>query len=189
MTENRHMVSTGFETFQTGGAEVCGVGRDLTTEQLQPRCRQILLVDDDESLRSFLRTMLELAGYQVTEASNGAEALNLFTLGEFELVITDFEMPVMDGNKLAIGIKLLAPSTPILMITGSERARRDTRNPVDALLNKPFEMAELHGALGKLLWARSPGVVPTPEIHSMTFDAAATAGCPPADVAVSCCNA
>jgi two-component system capsular synthesis sensor histidine kinase RcsC len=136
--------------------------------------------------------MLELEGHQVTEASNGAEALNLFAMGEFDLVITDFQMPVMEGNKLALGIKLLAPSLPILMITASERARSDTSNPVDALLNKPFTATELHCALGRLLSARpepvQPSVVPTPENPTVTFAPEGTACRPPATVAVSCCE-
>jgi len=94
--------------------------------------------------------MLELDGHQVTEASNGAEALNLFTPGEFDLVITDFEMPIMNGDELAEGIKLLAPSLPILMITASERARAGAGDPVDTLLNKPVRVADLRGALAEL---------------------------------------
>jgi two-component system cell cycle response regulator CpdR len=154
MTENRHPVLTSFEALQTGGAEAPWVGPDLSPEQVEVRGKRILLVEDEEPLRACLRMMLELAGHQVTEANNGAEGLNLFSLGEYDLVITDFEMPVMAGNRLAIGIKLLAPSLPILMITASEKARRDAKNPVDALLNKPFTMTDLHCALQELLLAQ-----------------------------------
>jgi CheY-like chemotaxis protein len=120
-----------------------------------------------------LRTILEQEGHQVTEARNGAEALDLFTIGEFDLVITDFEMPVMEGNKLAVGIKRLAPSLPIMMVTGSGWAQRDARNPVDALLNKPFTAAELLWALRELLSARPEAAqasdVPILESPSVTF--------------------
>jgi CheY-like chemotaxis protein len=119
--------------------------------------------------------MLELDGHQVTEARNGAEALNLFTIGEFDLVITDFEMPVMEGNKLAVGIKLMSPSQPILMVTACERARRGFENPVDALLNKPLTATELHRVVGKLLSTRpepgQPSVVPPREGASVAFAA------------------
>ncbi len=154
MIENRHPISPNFELLQTGGAEACWVGRELSANQAAVRDQRILLVDDQEPLRASLRLLLELDGHQVTEASNGAEALNLFTRGEFDLVITDFEMPVMKGDELAVGLKLLAPSLPILMITASDRARGDVENPVDALLNKPLTVSELRGALGKLLSAR-----------------------------------
>jgi CheY-like chemotaxis protein len=115
---------------------------------------RILLVEDEEPLRACLRMMLEFEGYQVTEATNGAEGLSLFAMGEYDLVITDLEMPVMAGNNLALRIKSLNPSFPILMISASERARRDAKNPVDALLNKPFTVTELHSALQELLSAR-----------------------------------
>jgi CheY-like chemotaxis protein len=63
-------------------------------------------------------------------------------------------MPVMEGDEFAVSIKLLSPWLPILMITGSERARGDVNNPVDALLNKPFTVADLRFTLGKLLAPR-----------------------------------
>ena len=164
----------------------------MSADQAVVRGKRILLVEDEEPLRACLRMVLELEGHQVTEASNGAEGLNLFTIGEFDLVITDFEMPVMEGNKLAIGIKQLAPSLPILMITASERARRNAKNPVDGLLNKPFTATELHCVVGKILLAQpeplQPSVVPTLESTSVTFAPEETAYCPPAGVTVACCE-
>jgi CheY-like chemotaxis protein len=172
MIENRIVLET-FEPLQTGGGEPRWVERDLSAEQPVTRGKRILIVEDQESLRGYLRMMLEMEGYQVSEASNGAEALKLFPIGEFDLVITDFQMPVMEGNELAVNIKQLAPSVPILMVTASERARRDAGNPVDALLNKPFTVAELQCALEKLLSARpepaEPRVAPSPEISSISF--------------------
>jgi CheY-like chemotaxis protein len=121
---------------------------------------RILLVEDQDPLRACLRLMLESAGHQVTEAANGAEALKVFSTEGYDLVITDFEMPVMDGSRLAVSIKSLAPSMPILMITASERARPDAQNPVDAVLKKPFRAMDLHGALQKLLLFRPEPVQP-----------------------------
>jgi CheY-like chemotaxis protein len=164
MIAPRHPVSEGFEPLQASGAEAAWVGRDSSANQDVVRGKRILLVDDEKLVRTALRMMLEVDGHQVTEASNGAEAVNLFNIGEFDLVITDFEMPIMKGNELAIRIKLLAPSLPILMITASEWAHGDVKNPVDALLNKPLTMPELRGALGKLLSARpdSADVISSP---------------------------
>ena len=173
MIENRQPVSAGFNPVHTGGAEAPWVGRDLRAEQGEVCGARILIAEDEAPLREYLRMMLELEGHQVTDASNGAEALNLFHIGEFHLVLTDFDMPVMRGNELAAAIKLLAPSLPILMITGSWSARRDASNPVDALLAKPFTWPELLCALGKLLSARpepaQPGVIRTSESPSSTF--------------------
>jgi len=164
MSENRHPVLARFEPPQTGGAEAPWV---------EVRGKRILVVEDQEPVRACLRMMLELEGHQVTEASNGAEALNLFASGHFDLVITDLEMPVMKGNELAVSLKLLAPSLPILMITASARARREAANPVDALLDKPFTVTEFHCALKKLLSARAepapPSVVSALESHSVSL--------------------
>jgi CheY-like chemotaxis protein len=95
--------------------------------------------------------ILELDGHHVTEAPNGAEALSSFRMGEFDLVITDLEMPVMDGSELATSLKLSAPALPILMVTGSGRARRNAENPVDSVLGKPFTVSELRSAVDNLL--------------------------------------
>ena len=160
MTDNRHSVLTAFEANQTVGAEVSWVRPDLSAEPVEVRGKRILLVDDEEPLRACLRMMLEFAGHQVTEANNGAEGWNLFSTGEYDLVITDFEMPVMEGNRLAIGIKLRAPSVPILMITASERARRSAKNPVDILMNKPFTASDLHCAIQQLFLFRSEPAQP-----------------------------
>lgn len=151
MTESTHPVAEIFEASQTSVAEVPWVAPDLSAERYEVRGKRILLVEDQDLVRSALRMMLELDGHHVTEASNGAEALNLFAMGDFDLIITDFEMPMMKGNELAIRIKRLAPALPILMITASERARGEVDNPVDALLAKPLTVPDLRGALGKLL--------------------------------------
>ena len=120
-------------------------------EQSIIRGKRILLVDDEPSIRGCFRMMLEIDDHAVTEASNGTEALDLFTRGQFDLVTTDFEMPVMKGNELAVRIKKLAPKQPILMITGFGKGLGDSENPVDSILNKPFTMADLRGAIAKLL--------------------------------------
>ena len=120
-------------------------------EQNIIRGKRILLVDDEPSVRGSFRMMLEIDDHAVTEANNGAEALDLFIQGQFDLVTTDFEMPVMKGNELAVRIKKLAPKQPILMITAYGKELGDSENPVDSILNKPFTLDSLRGAIAKLL--------------------------------------
>lgn len=151
MIASRHSVSETLEPLQVSSTEAPWVGPELSTTDAVIRGRRILLVEDQELVRAALRMMLELDGHQVTEASNGAEALNLFDIGEFDLIITDFEMPLMKGNELAVSIKQVAPSQPILMITASDKAHGNVDNPVDGLLNKPLTVPDLRGAVGKLL--------------------------------------
>jgi len=115
------------------------------------RGKRILLVDDEPGVRGSFRMILELDDHIVTEANNGAEALDLFAKGQFDLVTTDFEMPVMKGNELAVRIKKLAPKQPILMITAYGRELGDSKNPVDSILNKPFTLDNLREAIAKLL--------------------------------------
>ena len=164
MIENKYPDSQKFEQPQTDGVEAPWV---------EVRGKRILVVEDQEPVRVCLRMMLELEGHQVTEASNGAEALKLFAISHFDLVVTDFEMPVMNGNELAVNIKQLAPSLPILMITASTAARRNAENPVDALLDKPFTVPDLHRALGNLLSVQpesaQPNVLSTLESPSLTL--------------------
>ncbi len=155
MIENRYSVSTSVEPHEPAATDPLWEGHGLDPEPATVHGKRILVVDDEESIRACLRMMLELDGHHVTEACNGAEALHLFNLAEFDLVITDYQMPVMEGNKVAVGIKLAAPSLPILMITASARARREVDNPVDALLSKPFTLTDLRCALSKLLTART----------------------------------
>ena len=120
-------------------------------EQNIIRGKRILLVDDESGLRGSFRLLFEIDDHVVIEADNGAKALDLFTEGQFDLVATDFEMPVMKGNELAVRIKKLAPKQPILMVTAYGKELGDSQNPVDSILNKPFTFDDLRGAIAKLL--------------------------------------
>ena len=117
----------------------------------KPRRKRILLVDDQQSVREAISLLLGLDEHAVIEASNGAEALDLFLHDQFDLVITDFEMPKMKGNELAARIKQLSPAQPILMITAYAEKLGDTDNPVDAILNKPFALEELRQVMARFL--------------------------------------
>jgi len=113
--------------------------------------KRILLADDHPKVRELIKVMLGMDGHTVTEACSGREALDLFTPERFDLVITDYAMPLMKGDELARNIKRLAPSEPILMITGSEGERGGIGAFVDAVLNKPFAFDDLRQAVAQLL--------------------------------------
>jgi len=115
------------------------------------RGKRILLVDDEESVRGAYAMLLAIDDHTVVEANNGGDALEQFNKGSFDLVITDFEMPVMRGGELATRLKELAPSLPILMITAHGKTLGDPTNPVDAILNKPFTLEELRQAIAGVL--------------------------------------
>ena len=113
--------------------------------------KRILLADDQQEVREVTKLMLGIDEHIVTEAASGREALDLFTPDRFDLVITDYVMPLMKGDELARNIKRLAPSEPILMITGSAEELGGVRGSVDAILNKPFGFKDLRQAVAQLL--------------------------------------
>jgi two-component system chemotaxis response regulator CheY len=113
--------------------------------------KRILLVDDQQSVRQTIALLLSLDKHTVVEAANGTEALALFKPGGFDLVITDFQMPQMNGNELAAKIKLAWPVQPVLMITAYAEQLEESDNPVDALLDKPFQLEDLRRVMTKLL--------------------------------------
>ena len=117
----------------------------------KPFRKRILLVDDQPSVREAISLLLSLDEHTVIEAGDGVEALDVFGREQFDLVITDFEMPNMKGNELARRIKQFSPAQPIVMVTAYAERLGDSSNPVDALLNKPFQLEDLRRAMAKLL--------------------------------------
>jgi CheY-like chemotaxis protein len=113
--------------------------------------KRILLADDQEDVREMTAMLLGVDDHIVTTAINGREALDLFTPDRFDLVITDYLMPLMKGDELARHIKRLAPSEPILMITGSADELEGIRGAVDVVLNKPFAFEDLRQAVAQVL--------------------------------------
>ena len=76
------------------------------------RGKRILIAEDEKAVRESISMLLGVDDHVVVETENGAEALELMRKDKFDLVITDFEMPVMKGNELAVKIKALAQSSP-----------------------------------------------------------------------------
>jgi len=106
----------------------------------------ILLAEDDESMRRFLRKALERAGHSVVDAGQGDEALTELQLREFDLLLTDIVMPVMDGIELARRAAEIDPDMKIMFITGFAAVALNPANqaPEDAkVLSKPFHLKDL----------------------------------------------
>ena len=78
----------------------------------------VLLIDDERTIRRALKEILEFEGCQVTEAENGAQALQLIKDHTFDLIFSDVKMPQMDGLELLDAIQTLGVETPIIMISG-----------------------------------------------------------------------
>ena len=119
--------------------------------------KHILLTDDEFSVRLSLAMMLDAAGATVTAAANGAQALKLYALGNYDCVVTDYNMPDVRGDALARAIKAANPGQRVVMVSGfAESVLVNGQLPafIDALLPKPCRMAELLAAVGP---ARSAG--------------------------------
>jgi CheY-like chemotaxis protein len=125
---------------------------------LRPLARlRILIIDDDPILLRSLRDVLEGDGHQVTAAPNGIAGVDAFTTERqdgagFDAVITDLGMPGMDGRRVAAAIKLHAPETPILLLTGwgeRLRAEEEVIPHIDCILSKPPKLREVRTALAQ----------------------------------------
>ena len=108
--------------------------------------KRILVVDDEHGLRVTLAANLELEGFDVVDASTGPEALALLATGQFDLVISDMRMPVMNGLDLMRAIKRQRPALPVVLMTGFEHEQmidQAIAEGVFTILTKPFQIGEL----------------------------------------------
>ncbi len=122
------------------------------------RQKHILVVDDDDSLRKALRKILEKAGYHVTLARDGDEALHQFRKVDFDLVLTDYRMPGKNGFRLAEEISRAEPRHPppaVIMMT----AYGDMGTYLDAMklgfqeyIQKPISRSKLLTILEGVLY-------------------------------------
>ena len=111
---------------------------------------KILLVDDDDQIRSMVSQILSRVGYEVISTDSGELGLSLFTKNRFDLVMTDIEMPGMDGWTLAHQIKDISANTPVILMTGNdeyETRNRFEQSPADQLIFKPFKYREVVNAI------------------------------------------
>jgi len=115
--------------------------------------RHILVVDDEPLICDTVTMILQLDGHRVDSASSGAQALDLFEPGKFDVIITDFFMPVMTGDKLAEAIKTRAPAQRVMMLTAYPEKLQGERplTVIDILLGKPFEINALRDAVTQCL--------------------------------------
>jgi CheY-like chemotaxis protein len=115
---------------------------------------RILLVDDDPLVCDSIRRMLEFDRQKVKVATSAQDALAICGKENFDLVIVDYMMPVMKGDKLAELLKERFPQLPIIMITAdAEKVESPGQKPqgVDLLVGKPFQLDELRDAVSRVL--------------------------------------
>jgi two-component system cell cycle sensor histidine kinase/response regulator CckA len=115
----------------------------------------VLVVDDEASIRQLARRVLEGAGYHVTEASNGFDAIALLEVGPpLDLLIADFHMPELLGDEMVRRIRATRPALRVLYVTGQIDRLMDDRSALgdgEAFLDKPFSAAGLLEAVSLIL--------------------------------------
>jgi two-component system alkaline phosphatase synthesis response regulator PhoP len=114
----------------------------------------VLIVEDEENLQEALKLNLELEGYEITCAENGAIALKKVDEGYFDLIILDVMLPEIDGFDVCESIRLKNIDTPILMLSarsGSSDRVTGLKRGADDYLTKPFNLEELLLRVEKLI--------------------------------------
>jgi len=118
--------------------------------------KAILIVDDSKAIRQSMSFVLEQAGYAVTQAEDGQDALGKLQAGTFQLIVTDVNMPNMDGIALTKAVRADGPHkfTPILILTTEsqeEKMKEGKTAGATGWIVKPFESDKLVSVVGKLI--------------------------------------
>jgi len=119
---------------------------------------RILVTDDEESMRTLVARAIAMDGHDTMTAQDGAEALEILRReeGAFDLLLTDIQMPVMDGIALALSAARDFPNLTILLMTGfaEQRERASNLNAIAYdVITKPFSIADIRTAVADALAA------------------------------------
>src|SRR5881392_4490476 len=117
---------------------------------------RVLIADDEDSMRTLVARAVAMDGHETVTAEDGAEALEILARedGMFDLLLTDIQMPVMDGIALALAAARDFPKLTILLMTGfaDQRERAHGLNAIvrDVII-KPFSVADIRKAVNRAL--------------------------------------
>ncbi len=115
---------------------------------------RILVAEDNDSVREYVDRGLKSFGHTVVCVADGGAALSILQIEDFDLLITDIVMPVMDGIALALSASDIKTTMPIIMMSGYAIERQRAHNLQDLItevISKPFTLAELRKAVDKVL--------------------------------------
>jgi two-component system cell cycle response regulator CpdR len=123
---------------------------------------RILIADDEDSMRALVARAIGMDGHDIVTAQDGAEALEILIRedGAFDLLLTDIQMPVMDGIALALSAARDFPKLTILLMTGfaDQRERASNLNAIaHDVITKPFSVADIRAAVADALASRKTG--------------------------------
>jgi CheY-like chemotaxis protein len=120
---------------------------------------RVLIADDEDSMRTLVARAIAMDGHETVTAQDGAEALEILTRegGAFDLLLTDIQMPVMDGIALALSAARDFPRLTILLMTGfaDQRERASNLSAIaHDVIAKPFSVADIRTAVADALASR-----------------------------------
>lgn len=126
---------------------------------------RILLVEDDKNLSFILKSSLEqmIGGYEIEVATNGKEGLEKLASGRFDVIVSDVEMPVMDGVTMVRQVRERYPDVAIVFITGLTTARdviNGYQSGADFYIKKPFLPEELDAHIQAVLKVKRSASMP-----------------------------
>ncbi|TET69515.1 MAG: response regulator [Candidatus Aminicenantes bacterium] len=114
--------------------------------------KRILIADDEEIVRILLAEALRSYDYEIDLVENGVEAMSHIDKKSYDLIITDYMMPKMDGLELTRRIRSKYPSTPILVVTGTGSVDDLLKSGAMACIMKPFNILELQNMVKIILY-------------------------------------
>lgn len=117
--------------------------------------KKVVVVDDFSGVRTIVKEALEKKGYQVLEATNGEEAMKYFNGTQIDLLITDYDMPDMDGVKLIEKIRgtIRYMYTPVIMLSGVRKERIEAKINhlnIACFIQKPFDIKHFYSVVERL---------------------------------------
>jgi two-component system, cell cycle response regulator CpdR len=120
---------------------------------------RVLIVDDEDSMRMLVARAVAMDGHEIVTAADGAEALEILSNEQntFDLLLTDIQMPVMDGIALALTAARDLPDLTILLMTGfaDQRERASGLNAIaHDIITKPFSVADIRSSVADALATR-----------------------------------
>ena len=124
----------------------------------------LLWIDDFQLGLEMYRAMFERLGYCVWTASSGEKGLQIAASRHIDLVVTDYEMPGMNGEAVALAMKTLKPDVPVILFSGSTTLSDRALHLVDACCDKAGSREELLAAIHFLLQKKRPAFLQPPPV-------------------------
>jgi two-component system, chemotaxis family, chemotaxis protein CheY len=134
--------------------------------------KRVLVAEDDDAVRTLICTILSEAGYNVYEACDGLEAIDSLKKRRYDVLLTDYHMPKIDGLELLDLTQAMWPELPVILATSDVmlmgQMACDLAAPAYAVLEKPFDPLELLNAIRLAVCG-----LPKPVVHASRYSQAA----------------